>query len=490
MKPTPILSCMALVATGCISVDSSRTSGELAAARREAAREIAAAAVLPAPAGTADEASGSRPAWVLAESAGARLPRIAGELSLPDAVGTALGNNLSLRAALFRRDEASAAVVAERSAAYPDLGLSAGVDSDLGERDGNPDTFSAGAKITQPLWRSGAVSAGIRYARLYAAAADASIEAQTQATIEQAAREYLDVLLAQKLVAVYEESVAVAERMLATANNKRAAGIAADYEVLRAEVEVASSRSDLLKKQNALRMARVALLHTMGVDQDSDISISGEIGYAPCDADRGELVAIALANRPDLVQAEAAVRMAEENVSIVRSSYGPSADLYASGVFRNPDPYDGTKDEWGDSWKAGATLAFTLFDGLERRGKLDQAIARQRQAEAELRNAEEAVRVEVAQAVLALRNADELYQSQKKNIDLAREALRMVESGHRIGRNTQIEVLDARSALTEAVGGYHQALHNLATARLRLQLAIGTLSAETLVASENGVEVR
>jgi outer membrane protein TolC len=98
--------------------------------------------------------------------------------------------------------------------------------------------------------------------------------------------------------------------------------------------------------------------------------------------------------------------------------------------------------------------------------------------------------VEVAQAVLALRNADELYQSQKKNIDLAREALRMVESGHRIGRNTQIEVLDARSALTEAVGGYHQALHNLATARLRLQLAIGTLSAETLVASENGVEVR
>lgn len=458
----------AAAAAGCMSVDASSTAGELAEARRAASSRFAASS------GEEAVAASDFAAAPTAPDSGA-LPRIGGELSLADAVSIALENNLSLRAARLRRDEAVAKVVEARAAAYPDLGLSAGVDSDLGERDGNPDVYSAGARITQPIWRSGAVSSGIRYARLYAATADAEIEGQVQATIERVSREYLDVLLAERLAHVYEESLGVAERMLSTARNKRSAGTAADYEVLRAEVEVARSNSDLIKERNALRTAMVAMLHTMGVDQDSEIALAGELAYSPVEADLGEMVAIALASRPDLVQAEAAVRMAEETVAIAKSAYGPSADIYASATLRNPDPYDSTRDEWGDEWKAGATVTFTLFDGFERRGRLDQAESRLRQAEAALRDAEESARAEVTRAVLDLRNADELYQSQKKNIDLAREALRMLESGHRNGRNTQIEVLDARSALTEAMGDYHKALHDLAAARLRLALACGTL---------------
>lgn len=467
MKITPLISSAALMAiAGCISIDPTSTMDDLNEARRAAAGRAA----IRSSENGAPLSGSDRPA--VADNG--RLPRISGAITIYDAVATALENNLALRSARLRRDEATAQIVEARAAAYPNLGLNAGVDSDLKDRDGenDPDSFSAGAKITQPLWRFGMISAGIRYARLYAASTDAEIAAQTQSTIEQVSREYCDVLLAQQLVGVYEESVGVAERMLATAKSKRSAGTVADYEVLRAEVEVARSNSDLIKERNALHTSLVTLLHTMGVDQDSDITLSDELYYTPFEPDLGELISIALANRPDLIQAEAAVRMAEENLSIAKSSYGPSADIYASASMRNP----GTDDEdWSDSWKAGASLTYTLFDGLERRGKVDRAKAKLRQAEAALCDAEENVRVDVTQAVLALRNADELYQSQKKNIDLAQEALRMLESGHRNGRNTQIEVLDARSALTEAMGDYHKALHDLTTAKLALRLATGTM---------------
>ena len=469
---TPLvpISATLIVVAGCISIDSTSTMDDIVEARRKAADRAARAAAV-----NSEESGAPFPDAMQPGSDGASrpLPRISGEITVAGAVACALTNNLALRSAQLRRDEATAQIVEARAAAYPNLGLNAGVDSDLKDRDGDPDTFSAGAKITQPLWRSGTISAGIRYARLYAASTDAEIAAQTQATIEQVSRQFYDVLLAQQLVEVYEGSLGVAERMLATAKSKRSAGTVADYEVLRAEVEVASSNSDLIKERNALRNARVTLLHTMGVDQDSDITLSGEFAYEPVEADLAEMIAVALEQRPDLVQAEANVRMAEENLAIAKSAYGPSADIYASGNFRNPGEGD---DDWSDSWKAGATLTYTLFDGLERRGKIDRATAKLRQAEAALRDAEENARVEVTQAVLSLRNADELYQSQRKNIDLAKEALRMLESGHRNGRNTQIEVLDARSALTEAMGDYHKALHDLATARLALGLATGALA--------------
>ncbi len=418
--------------------------------------------------------SGEAPAAAPAST----LPKISGEIRLLDAVNYALAQNLPLRAAFLKREEASGAITEAKAAAYPHAGLTGGVTSDLRERGDNPDTYGVTWSVTQPLWRSGAVSAGIRYAELYSASTDEAIRRQVQDTVVQATEEFLGVLLAQQMVNVYTESAAVAERMLETAQKKRNAGSASDYEVLRAEVEVASTRAALIKERNALRSKVIRLLQTMGVNQESDVTLVGALAYLPESFEFASLLQTALINRPDLLQAEAALRMADEQLRAVKGSYGPSADAFLNGKYQNPDPNDPSLDEWSDDWSAGVQVSYTLFDGLERKGRLTQAKSVRRQAEANLRNAEEAARVEIHQALLDLRNAEELYQSQAKNIDLSREALRMLENGHKVGKNTQIEVLDARSALTEAMGQYYNAIFAHLIARLSIRKAIGTLAVD------------
>ena len=407
----------------------------------------------------------------------ASLPVVSGEYDLKDILNTALANNLSLRAALLGRDEARGAIEEARAAAYPALTLGGGVTSDLVERDDTPDTYAATLSLTQPLWRSGAIGAGIRYAGLHAANVDESIREEIQAVVAQVSGDYLDVLLSKQMVDVYQESVHVAERMLDTAKKKRAAGTASDYEILRAEVEVASSRAALIKEQNALRTAGIRLLQDMGVDQSSRIAIVGGLAYRPETNDVDSVVLSALVNRPDILRAQAAVGMAEESVKLVKSQYGPSADLFANGRYQNPDPNDPARDRWNHDAAAGLNVTLTLFDGFERRGRLRQAESRLSQARAALRMAEEAARVDVVRTLLAVRDADELYHSQAKNIDLSREALRMLENGFKVGRNTQIEVLDARSALTEAIGVYYKAIHAHSLARIAARKAAGTLVA-------------
>lgn len=402
---------------------------------------------------------------------------ISGDYDLLSVVNTAISNNLTLKTQFLKREEAKGGITQAYAAAFPKLSLGGSATGDLVERGDNPDTYGFDLSLSQPLWRSGAVSAGVRYADLYSESTDESIRQSMQLVVANVVKDYLGILLSQQMVDVYGESVNVAERMLDTAKKRRSAGTASDYEVLRAEVEVASSKAAFIKEVNSLRTRGITLLQDMGVDQRSRIAIVGSLQYKPETNDVRSVILTAMANRPDLLIAEANIAMAKENVKIVQSEYGPSMDLVASGKYQNPNPNDHTADEWATDASAGVRLSWKLFDGNERRGKMVIAKSRLAQAEAALREAEERAGVEVAQALLDLRNADELFVSQSKNIDLSKEALRMLENGFKVGKNTQIEVLDARSALTEAMGQYYNAIYSHSVARINVRLASGTIVA-------------
>ena len=71
-------------------------------------------------------------------------------------------------------------------------------------------------------------------------------------------------------------------------------------------------------------------------------------------------------------------------------------------------------------------------------------------------------------AGLTLNSAAEAVASAKKNLDLARESLRLAEVGYREGVDTQLDVLAARTSVTEArqkLSGA-QRDHRVALARL------------------------
>lgn len=417
------------------------------------------------------------------------LPVITGLVSIADAVNIALANNIDLRSTFLKREEAAGAVTEARAAALPHIDLGASAKSDMAERGDIPETYSATWSVMQPLWHSGAVSAGLRYAELFKASTDEVIREKVQNTMYDVICGYYGVLLSRQMVQVYSDAVGVAERMLDTAQKKQKAGTASNYEVLRAEVEVASTKAALIKEQNSFRTACVDFVQQMGANQTSSITLTDSLTYVVETNDFAELVSTAMLHRPDILQAEAAVHMAEESLAIAKSDYGPSADLFVKGEYGDPDPNDRSKDEWNHDWSVGVQLSYKLFDGLARRGKVVQAESKLRQAKAALDNAEEAARVDVVRALLDVSNAEELFRSQAKNIDLSREALRMLESGHKVGKNTQIEVLDARSALTEAMGQYYNAVYSHEVARLAVRKAVGTLGFDASKVVKQNVKV-
>jgi outer membrane protein TolC len=83
--------------------------------------------------------------------------------------------------------------------------------------------------------------------------------------------------------------------------------------------------------------------------------------------------------------------------------------------------------------------------------------------------------LELRQAILTLRDAEEFVASQRLNLERAREALRLAEVEYREGVAEAVETTEARAALTRAQGLYYEAVYNHTTARLELQKSMGIL---------------
>ena len=83
------------------------------------------------------------------------------------------------------------------------------------------------------------------------------------------------------------------------------------------------------------------------------------------------------------------------------------------------------------------------------------------------------IELEVRTAFSNFIESRELLESQKKVVEQAEEALRLATVRSQAGTGTQLDVLGAQTALTEARTTQIQALHDYAVARARLERAVG-----------------
>jgi len=279
-------------------------------------------------------------------------------------------------------------------------------------------------------------------------------------------------LLADNLCQVNRDAVISAEAHLNDVRVKRANGVASKYDELRAQVDVANFRAELIRQENNLVLAKTSLLRILGTATDAPIRLADKLHHESVVMTLEQAVESAYANRPDLYMAELNIRMQREKLKALRGTYLPEVDLALQAA--SDRDRDG-EDQWSGSQRVAIELNWAIFDGMGREGEIMAAKALLKQREIELKDVEEDVFLDVRQALLNLANAEEYVESQRLNLQHAEEGLRLAMTGYREGVNTEVEVVDARSALTEARGNYYRALYNHSVARLSLAHATGVL---------------
>ncbi len=414
-------------------------------------------------------------------------PRIDGELHSAEAVRIAFQHSPGLAAARQLREEARGAVVGSYSAALPRLNLNAGYtrldevqEIDLGFEtfeSGDLDNYNLGLEVTQPIYRAAAPVAR-RGAQLFSFLSEESFREAEENTIFQVSAAYYHALLAEKLVQVEEAALESAEAQLEAARERRREGVAREYDVLRARVELSNIEAELIERKNEKETAYTDLLTVMGVSQKSEVELTGELETAEHETPSyEEAVRVAFRHRPDIFQSAIEVDMAEEELQEVRTRYYPTLDFFFQQDWNSGGSQIGGGQS-DDAWRTGLRLNWSLFDGLAREGDMIQKQAQLERRRIMLDDLEQRVAREVKDALLEIESSEKMVESQKLNLRRAEETERLVQEGYREGINTELELIDTRSALTQTRGLYYRAIYRRKMAMLNLRRVLGKLTEE------------
>ncbi len=248
------------------------------------------------------------------------------------------------------------------------------------------------------------------------------------------------------------------------------------FNVLRAEVELANAKPPLIRAQNDLRLAKETLVKLLAIDTVDQqrgftpITFTGQLAYETRQWELSQALQEALAKRPELQQAEKTTGVTMEDIRTAQAGNRPQISIFGGYQIYN-STYSG--DTAYENWIVGAQASWNIFDGMLTRGKVSEARARREQAMFDLADTRRAIELEVRQAYSDYLQAVELLEAQKKTVEEAEESLRLAVVRFRAGRGTQLDVLSAQTALTEARSDEVQALYDYNVANATLERATG-----------------
>ena len=427
----------------------------------------------------ADSASTNLPAWLTRP------------LSLADALTVAEAQNATLQKAKKDLESAHGLSIQTRAVALPRVNASgqyraideAFVDSptvNIPGFDQNNQSWNIGLEVTQTVYDGGRVQSSLRSSRLMRELAAYDYQTTLADTLLSVRVYYADALLAAELIAVREASVKLLAQQLDDTTRRRDAGTVPQFNVIRAEVELANARPPLIRARNALRIAKQRLANELGYDipesvpEDLPLALTGRLEATPVDIALSAALAAALQNRTELASLRVAERLRKEDVDSARAGQRPQLQLFAGyGSQSRQFETDLTSEVHG--WSAGARMNWALFDGQLTRGKVQQARARHERSAIDYDDVRRRIELEVRALYSTFIEAKEVLESQQKVTAQAAEALRLATARYEAGTDTQLNVLSAQTALTDARSIYVQALHDHSVALSRLQRAMGAL---------------
>jgi len=335
--------------------------------------------------------------------------------------------------------------------------------------------------VRQPLYVGGRVRAALASAQLfrdYVLQGERGVRQQVSGEVESS---FYDLLLGRELVRVSELALERARANLSQVRALRRAGRVADYDLIRAQVQVSSLKADSIQADNNCHLAEMVFKNVIGLELGRPVAIVGNF-REETRLDLGsldELLETGVARRPEMNQVERQIRMRERAIQAEKAGTRPSVDLVTSGQTQfQSDAFDVGDKEWRRSWSSGIVVQFPLFDGRATRARVDRARVALRRAELERDQLERRVRLEITQAWLDFQEAGARLAAQRETVEQAEKGLAVAESRYAGGTGTQLEILDAQLSLVQARTGLAAARRDRALALMSLEGSVGVLGEE------------
>ena len=338
---------------------------------------------------------------------------------------------------------------------------------------GFKNNFSYGLSLQQPIWHGGKVFTAYKIAREYKTYSVKGAEAVKASVVYNAEILFYSTALENARWDVYKKAYEANSQNFEVVKKKYDKGLVSRYEYLRAEVERDNIQPLLIKAESDVNLARKRLKSFLGYDLNDEIVIVEEkddtslAGLPPL----SELVATALKERPEMIQAEYLTQISRRAIRVAKGGFLPNFDAFMQYGWQGVSDDFTLSENNSRSWTAGITMNLPIFNGGLTFGEVSASKAQYNQARLAERQKHDDIRLEVEGAYDALIQAKKALDVQGVTIDQAEEGLKIANLRYESGVGTQLEVLSAQAALTEARKALAEALFMFRQAKAGLKKA-------------------
>ncbi|MDH3342904.1 MAG: TolC family protein [Gammaproteobacteria bacterium] len=341
---------------------------------------------------------------------------------------------------------------------------------------GSSDLYFTQLALRWPVYTGGRVSAMVEDAEQMEKNRRLQYQYARQKMVYSTSSAYLTILATEQALRIADDAVSAAKQHVKTTSKLASEGRIVESDKLAAEVNLAAIRSQREQAATRYRSALDQFKLVIGLPLNTEITLAAAtVAAISDDKDVNEYSQYALVNRKDLAAARALTQAAKARVDAARSVRKPSIELVASSNW-----YDDTPGFDSQSSSIMGVLSFDLYDG-KNTGKIDLALAQQREMQWQLQALEQSVQKQVRDAYNALLESRERLTLASDNVKTAQRTVQLIKQRYGQGRTILLDLLQAERLYTDARTEQLTASLNLDLARVALPLASGALSLAKMV---------
>jgi outer membrane protein len=366
--------------------------------------------------------------------------------------------------------------------------------------------FNIAQNLLQGLGRS-VNNRYIRMSKNNAKVNDLNFKLQVITTVAGVLNLYWDLVSFDEDLRIKQKALETAQQLLEDNKHQADLGTLPAIEVTRAEAEVSQTKEDLLISQTNVAQQEIILKNTLSRNGAVD-SWLDQVHVVPLDHIQvpekedlkatGDLVADAVANRPEIQYTKINLDSQKIAIAGTRSNLLPTltafADVNNAGLTGTPNPLcpagvsfcvplpyfvGGTGNLFGQifrrdfpNYSAGLSLNIPFRNRAAQADYVDDMLTL-RQTELQLQKAENDVKVQVRNAVISLQQARARWENAVASRKLAEQTLEAEQMRFKFGESTIATVVQSQRDLATNQTAEIQSIANYTHAKIAFDQALG-----------------
>lgn len=338
---------------------------------------------------------------------------------------------------------------------------------------GSDNSITTTIDVTEPIPFLGTpVMNGIKIAEYYERIQDENVnltEAKIKAEVKKS---FYNVLFLKEVIRLNEESIANAEENLRVVEARYRAGVALEFDYIRAKVKVETLKPQLTQSQNNLEIAKKFLKNNIGLKGNEEIDANGNLTYDSTEVwgTMDQIISNVSEKNVAIRQLKLSKKINEELVEVDYANYLPKFYLFGQYGLQSSENDDKSFSRWRyyNTLFAGIGVTWDL-NLFKNSYKEEQSMIEVRKTEEQISKTKELLKTQTQAILLSLEDAKNRIIVQRELVATAQRGYDLASVSYLNGVINQIDVVDAELALRQVELAYIQAIYDYLVARTDLE---------------------